>query len=143
MSRLLTFWDYKLLCCQGYLKMEPGVYVTNPRLTDKQRAWPCPFRIWETHSPAVWCEAQPRSQMRKGWLVWDSHSLYPPGSCITLKVFSWFYSWWKSILPWNQKGFTKVAITKYRRYIIIQKLHILLAHQRGKGLPWELSHIFK
>lgn len=63
--------------------METGVYVTNPSLTDKQWAWPHPFRIWETpllfdvrHSPEAkwekddWCGIHIRIAHQAAALLW-------------------------------------------------------------------------
>ena len=65
--------------------------------------------------PAVSCEAEPRSQMRKQDWCWFTLAL-PTRQMHYFEDFYWFYCWWKSILPWNQKGFTIAPITKYMTY---------------------------
>lgn len=83
----------------------------------------------------MWGTAQKPIEL--GYLVRGSHSHCPPGSRITLKIFSWFYCWWKSILPWNQKGFTRVAITKYMACYEIETALVISISKRER-LAWRI-----
>lgn len=86
---------------------------------------------------AVWCEALAQKPNEIGCLVRGAHSHCPPGSRITLKIFSWFYCWWKSIVPWSQKGFTTVAITKYMTCYEIETALVISISKRER-LAWRI-----
>lgn len=124
---LLSLWGYKLL----HMLKDSNKCLCNQTQQDWQSMRKAlPFQDQRNHEP-VWLQAEMRI------MGWGLPQHCPPGSHFSLKVFSWFYCWWKSIFHEIRKDLLKQPSANTEDALLNRKLKYYL-HIKEIKFAWEI-----